>query len=435
MSEIWALPATEMAARIHEGRLTSVELVKSCLDRIAVLEDVVQAWEWLDPGVALEQAKKLDGKTPRGPLHGIPVAVKDIIDTADMPTGYGSSIYADHHPKTDADCVARARAAGAVILGKTVTTEFATFRPPKTCNPHDLERTPGGSSSGSAAAVAAGMVPLAFGTQTVGSVLRPASFCGVVGFKAGFGRFDLSGVKQLTASLDSLGFFTRSVGDAALFSDAIAGEPQPGLIALPGHPLRIALIRTGQWDHASDETRAAVKSTAKLLADEGAIVTEPDLPETFTTLAEVQDVIFRAGAVRALAREWRDHRKEISPQLVALLEQGEAISETELAHAEKTAEICRWVMDDLFKEHDLALAPAAPGEAPLRKHGTGDPLFNRMWTLLHNPCLSLPGQKGPNGMPVGVQLVGPRGGDRQLLACADWVAARMQVREAAQVSL
>ena len=255
MERLWALSATEMAARVRAGEVTSVRLVESCLERIDAREGAVEAWEWLDDGHVLEQARRLDRREISGPLHGVPVAVKDIFDTADMPTGYGSPIYRGHRPGADADCVRRVREAGAVILGKTVTTEFATFRPGKTRNPHDPDRTPGGSSSGSAAAVAAGMVPLAFGSQTVGSVVRPASFCGVVGFKASFGRFDLSGVKPLAGTLDSLGFFARSVRDVALFSHAVAGTPDAGMVAVPNRPPHVALTRTAQWHRAGPSAR------------------------------------------------------------------------------------------------------------------------------------------------------------------------------------
>jgi amidase len=414
-----------MAMRIRAGEATSVALVESCLHRIEAREDTVLAWEWLDATNALEQAYRRDREDIRGPLHGVPVGIKDIFDTADMPTCYGSPIYQGHRPVKDADCVRRVREAGGVVLGKTVTTEFATFRPGKTRNPHDPERTPGGSSSGTAAAVADGMVPLAFGSQTVGSVVRPASFCGAVGFKAGFWRFDLAGVKPLASRLDSLGFFARSVRDVALFADAVAGKPDAGMVAVSNRPPRVALARTAQWDQAEPSSQQAVEATAALLAESGAELDEPNLPSEFADLPDIQNLIFTAGAVEALASEWRDHRDLLSPQLCAVIEEGRSHGPAEIAEAEVTAERCRAFMDELFETYDFVLAPAAPGEAPKGLDRTGDPLFSRMWTLLHGPCLSLPGHKGANGMPVGIQLVGPRGGDDGLLAWADWLAERL----------
>jgi len=426
---LWSLTANEMASRVRSGAATSVALVESCLERIEAREGAVAAWQCLDPGHALEQAHRLDRQEARGALHGVPVAVKDIFDTADMPTGYGSPIYEGHRPDADADCVRRVREAGSVVLGKTVTTEFATFCPGKTRNPHDPLRTPGGSSSGSAAAVAEGMVPLAFGSQTVGSVVRPASFCGVVGFKAGFGRFDLAGVKPLAARLDSLGFFARSVRDVVLFADAVAGTADAGMVAFPNRPPRVALVRTAQWDRAEPASQQAVEATASLLVESGAELDEPELPAEFAELPGIQNRIFTAGAVAALAAELRDHRDRLSPQLRALLEEGETYGAADIAEAEAVAERCRIFMDELFETCDFALAPAAPGEAPPGLERTGDPLFSRMWTLLHGPCLSLPGHRGANGMPVGVQLAGRRGGDDALLAWADWLAERLPAAE------
>jgi Asp-tRNA(Asn)/Glu-tRNA(Gln) amidotransferase A subunit family amidase len=425
MPRLWSLTATEMAARIRSGDVTSVALVEACLHRIELREDVVRAWEWLDPALALEQAYRCDREAPRGALHGVPVGVKDIFDTADMPTACGSPIHEGRRPQADAECVHRVRAAGAVILGKTVTTEFATFKPGKTRNPHDPERTPGGSSSGSAAAVADGMVPLAFGSQTVGSVVRPASFCGVVGYKADYGRFDLSGMKPLASRLDSLGFFARSVRDIALFADTVAGKADAGMLAVPNRPPRVALMRTAQWNRADPASQQAVEATALLLVEGGADLDEPGLPAEFADLPEVQNLLFTAGAAEALATEWRDHRNLLSPQLCSVLEVGLSHGPAEVAAAEATAERCRAVMDELFEIYDVVLAPAAPGEAPTGLDKTGDPLFSRMWTLLHGPCLSLPGHSGKNGMPVGVQLIGRRGSDDRLLAWADWLAERM----------
>ncbi len=417
MAELWNLGAAAMAAAVREGRATSEALVAACLARIAEREPEVRAWEALEPEAALAEARARDAEPARGPLHGVPVAIKDIIDTADLPTAYGSPIYAGHRPARDADCVARLRAAGAVVLGKTVTTEFATFRPGKTRNPHDTGHTPGGSSSGSAAAVAAGMAPLALGTQTVGSVIRPASFCGVVGFKATRGRLSLDGVKPLAAAFDSLGCFARSVEDVALWLTALeGGVPAPPRAAAP----RVALVRTAQWQKAAPETRAAVEAAAARLAGAGAAVEEPALPDDFARLADEQDVIFAAGALRALARERAGHPELLSPQLKEVLARGAAVGAGRLAEAEATAARCRTALAELFDRVDLVLAPAAPGEAPAGLEATGDPLFNRMWTLLLGPCLNLPAGQGPQGLPVGVQLVGALDSDPAFLADAAW---------------
>jgi amidase len=424
MNEPWRLSAGEMAARIREGGMTGVALVRACLDRIADREPDVEAWEWLDPAHALAQARERDAGPVAGPLHGVPVAIKDIIDTADMPTCHGSVIHAGRRPERDAACVAALRRAGAVILGKTVTTEFATFRPDKTRNPHNAAHTPGGSSSGSAAAVAAGMVPLALGSQTVGSVIRPAAFCGVAGFKATRGRLSLEGVKPLAPALDSLGCFARSVSDLALWFSVLGAEPPA---ARRDRPPRIALVRTAHWDDAEPETRATVEAACERLARAGAEIAEPGLPPEFDRLAAVQDVVFSAGAVVALEAEWTGHRDQLSPQLVAVLERGAAVTAGELARAEDTAARCRAEMERLFREIDLVIAPSARGEAPRGLAATGDPLFNRMWTLLFGPCVNLPAGRGPRGLPVGIQLIGARNRDADLLGDALWVSEALGI--------
>lgn len=426
MIEHWRLSAGEMAARIREGGMTSEALVRSCLDRIEVRDPQIEAWEWLDPARALAEARQRDAGPVSGPLHGVPVGIKDIIDTADMPTCYGSAIYAGRQPARDAACVAMLRAAGAVILGKTVTTEFATFRPGKTRNPHNPAHTPGGSSSGSAAAVAAGMVPLALGSQTVGSVIRPAAFCGVAGFKTSRGRLSLEGVKPLASALDSLGCFARSVSDLALWFSVLGGEPLPGRRT---GPPRIALARTAHWDEAESETRATVKAACERLANAGAEVTEPRLPPEFGQLAAVQDVIFSTGVVAALQAEWSRHRDMLSPQLTAVLERGARVTADELARAGRTAVRCRAEMERLFGEVDLIIAPSAAGEAPKGLEATGDPLFNRMWTMLLGPCLTLPAGRGQHGLPVGIQLVGACGKDAVFLRDAQWAAEALGIED------
>ncbi len=411
------LSAAALAAAIREGRLTAERATAACLARIEAREGEVRAWEWLNADRALRLARARDAEAPRGPLHGVPVGIKDLIDTADMPTAYGSPIHAGHRPARDAWIVARLAEAGAIPLGKTVTTEFATFQPGKTRNPHDPGRTPGGSSSGSAAAVAAGMVPLALGSQTVGSVVRPAAFCGVAGWKPSRGALPLDGVKPLAPSFDALGGFARGLADLALWWHALTDAA----IARPAErPPRIALVRTPHWEAAEPAARAALEEAADRLSRAGAEVSDTALgPGTLDGLAEAQDTIFAAEAVRALAPEWRERRDALSDKLRAVLARGEATDGEALAEARARAEAGRTAMAALLSDWDLALAPAAPGEAPTPET-TGDPAFNRIWTLLLGPCLALPMGRGPAGLPLAVQLAGAPGRDDAFLADALW---------------
>jgi Asp-tRNA(Asn)/Glu-tRNA(Gln) amidotransferase A subunit family amidase len=363
------------------------ERVRACLERIEAREGELRAWAYLDAEAALAQARERDAESPRGPLHGIPVGVKDVIDTADMPTGYGSPIYAGQRPARDADCVAWLREQGAVILGKTVTTEFATYQPPVTVNPHDPERTPGGSSSGSAAAVAAGMVPLAYGTQTAGSVIRPASFCGVVGFKPSHGWASTAGIKRLSARLDTLGTFGRTVADTAL----LAGfEPAEG-------EARIAWCRTPWIEDAPEVVEAAARIGAA----------ELELPPEFAGLADAQATVMAADVARNLGPEYRDHRDLLSEAIRDYIEGGRAVGPGDVEAGLAFGDACRAQLPEVLAGLDALLVPAALGEAPLRSEGhTGDPLPCRAWTFLGVPAISVPGLTGPAGMPIGVQLVG-----------------------------
>ncbi|MBM3517615.1 MAG: amidase [Alphaproteobacteria bacterium] len=423
MAEPHALGAAEAARLIASGRLTSKGLIESCLAHIAEHEDSVGAWTHLDVAGGRAQARALDRGGARGPLHGIPIGVKDIIDTVDMPTGYGSAIYDGHRPAWDAAAVAACRAAGAVILGKTVSTEFAYFTPGKTRNPHNPAHTPGGSSSGSAAAVADLMVPLAFGSQTAGSVIRPASFCGVVGFKPTFGLLSLAGVKPFAQSLDTLGFFSRSVEDAMLLLAALIGGrtmPEP----LSGAP-RIGVCRTPEWSHASPATQHAVDRAAALLNAAGARVVEVTLAEPFAGLHAAQLTIMAFESARTLGHERRRHGEHLSQTLLGLLAEGRACSLERYEAAQRLASRSRTQLDALFAGYDALLAPSAVGEAPHGLGRTGDPVFNRMWTLLHVPCITLPRYVGANRLPVGIQLVGARWADEHLLRVARWVEDRL----------
>ena len=418
MSDFRSLTVPEAARQIADRRLSAEALVKVCLDRIEARERVVGAWQLIDRERALAAARQRDAEPPRGPLHGIPIAVKDLIDTVDMPTAYGSPIYREHRPAADAACVALARAAGAVVLGKTVTTEFAAFTPGKTANPRNPAHTPGGSSSGSAAAVADGMVPLAFGTQTAGSVIRPAAYCGCIGYKPSFGLINRAGVKPLADSLDTVGVFARTVEDAAFFAGVLSERPALRHLTTPSEAPRFGLYRTPMWEEAEPATAAALDAARAALERAGAAVAELAIAPEHHGLAEVQDTIMRFEMVRALAYERIEHSAELSPRLAQMLDAGMTTGADEYERALARAAEARAGFDGFFGECDAVLVPAAPGEAPLGLGNTGDPIFNRMWTLLGVPCVTLSARWAENGLPTGVQLVGRIRNDARLMACA-----------------
>ena len=418
MTDPRSLGAREAAREIAAGRLSAEALAVACLDRIAAHESVVGAWEYLDREQALAEARRRDREAPRGSLHGVPIAVKDLIDTCDMPTGYGSPIYHGHRPAADAACVALARAAGAVVLGKTVTTEFAAFTPGKTANPHNPAHTPGGSSSGSAAAVADGMVRLAFGTQTAGSVIRPAAFCGVVGYKPSFGLISRAGVKPLADSLDTVGVLATSVEDAAFFAGVLSERPALRDPTLPRRAPRFGLYRTPMWAEAEPAAAAALDTARAALDRAGAAVEELAIAPEHAGLSQAQDKIMGFEMARSLADERLRHSAELSPRLAQMLDAGLAVGAAEYDAARADAETARAGLAQFFGDCDAVLTPAAPGEAPAGLGYTGNPIFNRMWTLLGTPCVTLPAHWGASGLPVGVQLVGRVGDDTRLLACA-----------------
>jgi amidase len=411
-----ALTAVEAVRLLSSGELTAEALVADCLRHIAEEEPRIQAWEFLDAELALSRARRADAAGRPGPLHGLPLGVKDILDTADMPTARGSALFAGRRPEEDAACVAALRRAGAVVLGKTVTTELAFYAPGRTRNPHDPSRTPGGSSSGSAAAVAACMVPAALGTQTAGSIIRPASYCGVVGYKPSRGLVPLDGTSPLAPqSLDTIGLVVRTAADLPILAAAlgvpVASPPSP-------RPLRIGLCRTEAWPTAAAESHAAVEGAAQRLARAGAAVAEEH--ERFEGLCEAQREIMAFEACRA----WRDrlagHLDRLSPQLRGLLAEGEAITPARHARALALRDDGLRRLPAILARFDVLLTPAVLGEAPAGLASTGDPAMNRVWTLLGLPCLTLPAAEGPHGLPVGVQLVGAPGGDAGLLAAAGW---------------
>jgi amidase len=420
------LTASEIARGTAAGDFTCEAVLRDCLARIAEREPAVQAWVEFDPAPALAQAQELDRGPVRGPLHGVPLGVKDVIDTFDLPTQMGSPIYRVHRPAADAACVALARAAGAVILGKTVTCEFAGVTPGATTNPHDCERTPGGSSSGSGAAVADHMVPAAFGTQTGGSVLRPASFCGVIGFKPTFNAFNRVGVKPAAEGLDTIGLIARSLEDVALLRSVLVGDA-PTLPLLESLP-RIGLCRTPVWEKAQPETVAAIEDAAKRLGAAGARVSEIALPDEFARLKDAREVINNYERAMAMAHEWTHHRELISERLQKIIADGFALPYPRYLEAVRLTERCRARLDEVFGDADLLLAPCVNGEAPKGLAYAGDPSFQALWTQLHTPTLSLPTHVGPNGLPVGIQLVARRYEDERLLAATGWVWERLRMR-------
>jgi Asp-tRNA(Asn)/Glu-tRNA(Gln) amidotransferase A subunit family amidase len=413
-----SLSARVAAQEIAAGRLTAQALAAAYLDRIAAREYVVGAWQYLDREQALAEARLRDRGPPSGPLHGLPIAVKDMLDTADMPTTFGSPIYERHRPATDAACVALARAAGAVILGKTVTTEFACFTPGNTANPRNPAHTPGGSSSGSAAAVADGMVPLAFGTQTAGSIIRPASFCGCIGFKPSFGLIPRAGAKMLADSLDTIGVMARDVADAAFFAGALAERPNLRDIAMPDVPPRFGLYQTPMWPEAEPVTITALDKTRAALERAGASVAMMVIPVEHQRLTEAQETIMGFELVRSLAHERIRHAAELSPRLGQLLDQGMTVGADTYDSAVAETAMARERLNEFFGSCDAILVPAAPGEAPAGLGYTGNPIFNRMWTLLGTPCVTLPAHWGESGLPTGIQLVGRVGDDARLMAAA-----------------
>lgn len=416
------LSASEAAAAIAAGKLTSEALVAACLERIAQRENDVRAWAYIDPRHALEQARQRDRETPKSRLHGIPVGVKDVIDTCDMPTEYGSPIYRGHRPACDAACVAQVRELGGVILGKTVSTEFATRHPNKTRNPRNLAHTPGGSSSGSAAAVADCMVPIAYGTQTSSSIVRPAAFCGVIGYKPSFNLINRAGLKFLAESLDTIGPLTRTVSDAALIVEELSGTPAISFDAVATLRPRIGFCRTPYWDQADGATHAVLADAARRLAAAGAKVSEVELDGEFAELAQTQIEVSSYEFYRALTHERTRHPELISESLTARIVAGGKVTRAQYEAGLARTGHCRKRMADLFRDFDVLLAPSAPGEAPRGLDRTGDPIFGLMWTLLRLPCMTLPCGTGPNGLPLGIQLIAPDGGDRELFLAAEWTS-------------
>lgn len=436
-----ALGLAEAAEAIRTGAVSSEELVQACLDRIEAFEPEVQAWAHLKPETALEQARAIDKRRHLGqaigPLGGVPVGVKDVFDTVDHPTEYGSPIHAGRQTWDDAAAVRRLREAGAVILGKTVTTEFAVYSPGKTKNPHDPTRTPGGSSSGSAAAVAAYMVPGAIGTQTNGSVVRPASFCGVVGFKPSFGLISRTGALKQSPPLDQVGVFARSVADAALLAEVMIGvdpdDPytrQAGYPALhatsltePPMPPRFAFVKTPAWDQAEDSTKEAFEELCEVIGER---CEDVELASVFDEIFAWQGAVMESDLAKNFARDYERAPEKFSAKLTEMIERGCTVLATDYNIGIDRQKEYSDAFGPMYEEFDAILTPATPGEAPVGLDATGNPAFCTLWTFTGQPAITLPLMQGPAGMPLGVQLVGKKGDDARLLRTAAWLTSLIE---------
>ena len=431
------LSAVELARLITAGEASPETVTRSFIDAIHERERDVQAFAWFDADRAIAAARELHLVSRRGPLHGLPVAVKDNIDTADIATGYGSPIYVGHRPNADAACVAALKDAGAYVLGKTVSAELANFTPGPTRNPHGLEHTPGGSSSGSAAAVASHMVPFATGTQTAGSVIRPASFCGVVGFVPTRGLVPRAGVKAVSDTLDVIGVFARSVEDAALIAAAVALKPEFQHAPAKAGPVSIGWTATPWASQLAPSMMAALERVARLLASRNPRVRELKWPydpnangDSFAGLADAQKTVQLFETARALGAELQYRSDLLSARLADLIEEGRAVSADGYVAAIKAGRDCAASIDTLFGDADVLLAPSAPGEAPHGLGSTGDPLFNRPWHLLGVPQVNVPVPRslahGESGLPLGLQVVARPGDDVRALAAARWVEQQLE---------
>ncbi len=437
------LSATEAARAVREGAISAEELTEACLARTREVDGQVQAWAFLDPEHARTQARARDQEhregRPVGPLHGVPVGIKDIIDTEDMPTEDGTALHAGRTPAHDATVVRMLRAAGAVIMGKTVTTELATYAPGKTRNPHNPAHTPGGSSSGSAAAVAAGMVPLAVGSQSNGSVIRPAAFCGVYGFKPTFGLVPRTGVLKLSRTLDQMGVFGRTLADVALAAEQLVGHDPldldtrprarlPLVAAVseePPFPPMLAFVRGPVWDRATAETQDAFAEFASALGDR---VVEVTLPDSARQALDWHQAIMEAEMAANLDLEWERGRDRLSESLRGQLARGREVKTVDYLRACARIPLLNEGFEDIFERCEAIVTPATPGTAPEGLDFTGDPAFCTLWTLCGMPALNLPLMRGSNGLPMGVQLVGPRNDDARLLRTARWLASRVETR-------
>ncbi len=423
MTEPYQLSAVEAASRIAGGTLTSEDLVRSCLERIEAREGQIQAWEFLDPDLAVAQARRADRVPAKGQLHGLPVGIKDILDTADMPTAWGASdLFGERRPERNAPAVQRLREEGAVLLGKTAISRFGFWLPGKTRNPHNPAHTPGSSSSGSAAAVAAYMCPLALGAQTEGSIMRPAAFCGIVGLRPTHDWIPWREARNYAPSLDVVGGLTRSVDDMILFMRGLTGNPAFKVDAADEARLRIGLYRTADWTSAPDYTRAIFEETAEVLGRAGCDIRDVDLPPTFAELTESQEIVINYESARSFEWEMTTHENALDAGMRELLDRGKTGTRERYLAARTHGETCRDAFADVIGDVDPLMVPGALGEPP-EFTDTGHNEFIAMWMLLHVPNLALPVGTGPTGLPIGIQLIGRRGDDAQHLARARRIEA------------
>ena len=412
------LSLDEAARGIAKGEFTSTELVTACLERIHAREDQVKAWAWLDPDQALARSAACDEQKATTPLHGIPVGVKDIINTVDMPTCYGSRVYEGHYPAEEAECIRLLKRAGAVIMGKTVTTEFAFYAPGKTTNPHAFEHTPGGSSSGSAAAVADFHVPLALGTQTSGSIIRPASFNGVFGYKPTYNSYSLDGIHPLAPELDTLGAFGRTPADLALLHGVLTEKATPAPAAVK--PSTVAVVRTPAWNDADAFMQKNVLDFAERVKQSGIDVIEVD-ESLLDGMMEVQQAYLARGAAESLGHITDGHPDEVRPQTRDLVAEGRRADESFDTRLHDALARGARFLSEVFSRADLIVTPGAPGAAPAGLHNTGNPMFNRIWTFLQTPCMNMPLTKSGHGLPVGIQLACNKQEDERLFAYSEYL--------------
>lgn len=429
--------AAELVRQLQSGALTARDYALTLLERVRQVEPEVQAWAWLDSGFLLAQADAADearrAGASLGPLHGLPVGVKDIIDTADMPTANGTVLHAGRQPRHDAAVVSRVRSAGGLLMGKTVTTELATYAPGKTRNPHNPAHTPGGSSSGSAAAVAAGMVPVAIGTQTNGSVLRPASFCGVVGYKPTAGWIPRTGILKQSPPFDQVGVMARSVEDAALLAQCLAGfdrddpatmvRPVPPLLAsarsAPALPPVLGFVRTPMWDRVAPDAQAAFMELVEVLSGR---IADFELPPGAAAVIDLHRRVMEADLAASFEDEYERGRGQLSASLRGQIERGREVTAVGYRQALERRDVICAAFDGIFDHFDAILTPATLGTAPAGLEGTGDPIMCTLWTFTGQPAISLPLLHGANGLPIGVQLVGRRDDDARLLRTARWLS-------------
>ena len=414
--------ASEAVLLLKEKKISVESLARSCLERIAQRESAVHAWAFIDPEHVIKLAQEMDRTGPRAPLFGLPIGIKDVLLTEDMPTQYNSSLYENFHPHIDASCISLLRQAGALIFGKTETAEFASSgKLAPTSNPHDLLHTPGGSSSGSAAAVADFHVPLAIGTQTGGSMIRPGSYCGVFAFKPTLGIVNPEGAKIFSPSMDTLGWFGRSVDDLVLLNNIFDAQVQPmPVVSLAS--ARIAVCRSPVWSHAEASTKQALEQCALKLRDAGAQVIDLVLPDEFNSLAEIQKLIMLSEGRASFLAQYRQDKSKLHPNICAQVENAAGYTRKQLREAYDIAAHCRTLFDAIAADFDAILTPSTPGMAPLSTEGSGSMIFNGMWSLLHTPCVNIPVSRPAGELPLGLTVTGARFSDRHTLAAAHAIA-------------